>query len=109
MPRDVLVTPDCCETVRRSRAVFLAPAFEADKPPVWMCRAPRGRGHGRWAAAFCPHCGAGVPPLAPADPRDRVCRVGSDGIHCDTCRMRLDRCDCLPPEAAWRPAPEARP
>lgn len=111
MPRRQYVTPECCATVRRHATVFLYYPFDRRElvlfagKPIWGVRA--------WSeeyqmvatvpAGACPHCAKAVPDVVERPVVEPVCAVTDGGYRCATCGERLDVCDCLPPEARFRP------
>ncbi len=110
-PRHKRVTPNCCERVRTSQAVYLAISVEwrqgnRNAKPVW-CIAGANIWGGLEAvrADFCPFCGAPLPEIVRVPVGRRKFATCSDGgYYCDTCGERLRACECFPPTHQWGPA-----
>lgn len=114
------ITPACCATVKRSRAVVITMMDkETDKgwiqQPCWWLdlssiykRFPFSVPsmedlEAQLRAKFCPFCGKDLPAIelrsgitAP------VAALDMDG-HCSTCHERYPSCRCLPREARFQP------
>lgn len=83
-----------------------------ETPPLWTMHAKTFST--RWErsddvsarVAFCPFCGARVPPVRlRKDPPKRICVVLDGGYYCATCEERLQACNCKLPERMWEAAP----
>jgi hypothetical protein len=107
------VTPKCCERAQKEKAVYLRVKdgyygnnINRDSPVEWVTSG--------WAdelncqqevpANFCPFCGTKVPRIVKRkDPPEKVITVSDGGYYCDTCKKRLNVCECECIEALWEP------
>jgi hypothetical protein len=69
------------------------------RPPEWMESALE--------ISFCPFCGASPPQIRPRkNPPAKVRKITDGGYYCDTCKERLNACECHPPEHLWEINPD---
>lgn len=109
--------PSCCEEAKRYRTVYLSvPDGARPRKATWrpvfidLNEDPNDRGSAWYRAmpkaAFCTFCGAALPKMVrKADPPKPLCKIEDGGYYCSTCRERGQSCLCLPPSAAFEPAP----
>lgn len=104
-----IVTPDCCDMVKETKAVFLGlpKGFYGGEPgpPKWQIRSwnDQFQSVDYVEAQYCPHCAKPVPEIISVNPPRPVCVCTDGGYYCDTCSERLNSCRCLRPEKAWGP------
>lgn len=95
------VTPQCCDRVKNTSAVFLY--MEEGEKPKWVVRVyfTPYKCSDVQEAKFCPFCATPVPKIIPSGETRPICK-DTGGGYCETCGERLRCCTCLPSEFAWK-------
>jgi hypothetical protein len=124
LSRSIYLTPDCCDSMKRCKAIVMSFVQPGEKPH-WVLRLSndtfdielfkarddwfRDRSKNPYSfeppPTHCPYCDAAVPEIVPrADPPFPI--MVSDGDYCadgkgSGCGERLMNCTCWPPWFAW--------
>jgi len=114
MPKNIIITPKCCEEIQKSQIVTLLFDSDAiydsdgqeDHKPKWKGAgwAEELNGYRNIEIKFCPHCATPVPEIKRRITEKKIARISDGGYSCDTCgATRMHECDCYAPEYAWEP------
>lgn len=114
---DQSVKPQCCQYASTFIVLRYATYWVEDKDyfyknkPFWIIRGSDGEVGfpvGLDAAYtirqihFCPSCGLKLPDLVKKkELPEKVMTIDDGGDYCATCKDRVSRCRCLPPEEIW--------
>jgi hypothetical protein len=117
MPESQNIIPKCCEEVQDKQTVFLrfdmeaicgvseseGPQGQEGYKPKWKSAgwSERYQGWDVTEVKFCPHCATPVPEIKKRVTEEKICVVIDGGYYCNTCKKRLNECECCPPEYAW--------
>lgn len=103
--------PDCCDKIQQDNEMHHGPLVHldvdysflpSDNPKQKTPRAPRWLMGGA-GIKHCPFCGTKLPKVeVDTDPPQPLCVVTDGGYYCDTCKERLNACECNHPAAAYR-------
>lgn len=99
-----LPRPTCC------KAAGATQSYREAKLYFWVSPDKDEPGHG-WSlweitgfVSFCPWCGVKLPEMKQGPVTGKVVVITDGGYYCDTCRERLDNCECHAPAEFWVPA-----
>ncbi len=111
------ITPKCCKKVKENQTVFLHFGRESiysvneevkkhgqdNQKPEWVSSAYKKGALYPSAikVKFCPHCSRPLPKIKRRKTKRKICSVKDGGYYCDTCKERLNQCECYRPEYAW--------
>jgi hypothetical protein len=108
--RRTYVTPECCQTVQDTAAIFLQIhdnfcQGDLETPPTWHIRTASIYGRDTCSsrqATFCPFCAAPVPEIEKRVTDRKIMVVKDGGYYCATCDERCNCCLCLPAAFHWQ-------
>ena len=104
-PSDKYITPNCCEMVKKTSAIFIYIDWdENDGKPYWGIRtyfSPYDCESVR-EAKVCPFCATPLPKIVPSGETRPIANT-ENGYYCETCKERSCACTCLSPDKAWKP------
>lgn len=119
------VHPTCCENAKWLQLAYINPSmikklYYVDNKPNWTIILPIFQNvnnvflavEGEFVIEFCPFCGTKLPDVRLKDIHEwpqYVMTVIDGGYYCDTCKQRLNECQCSHPEEMWELKPNQIP